>query len=102
MDAMEKYLSGLTEAEQDEAEQIEVQLNAAAGAGFTMKTTLAFISAVPVIRKLVPGATVEGIFDVALYAGLISVVKDLAVKGKPARQSALQRLTKKSAGRLVI
>lgn len=99
---MEKYLSRLTEAEQDEAEKIEAELNELVVGGFTEATATAFISAVPVIRRYTKGATVVSIFDVALRQGVIEVLSQLSREERQEQhKGSPRRKTRKSGARLV-
>jgi hypothetical protein len=101
MDATDKYLKGLTEKEWNEHEKIEAELNALVREGFTERSAMAFVVTVQAIRKTVPSATVEGIFDAALIRGLDEVLTSLTAETQPARKSPPKRKTKKSGVRLV-
>jgi hypothetical protein len=103
MESIEKYLSGLTEAQMDEAEKIEAELNALVAAGFSERTMLAFVKTIPAICKLSPAATVEGIFEQTLLHGLNVVLYSLQGGLPPNRQSGRlgERNTKRSGARLV-
>jgi hypothetical protein len=89
-----EYLKGLTEAEAEELVQIEADLNARVCEGFTLRAIMAFVVAVPAIRKIEPGATIESVFDMALIMGLDALLLFLRGEGqptKPVRKSAKRK-----------
>jgi len=91
IDAMDEYFAGLTEAEQKEHEQIESELNNSVREGFSERAALSFVVTVVAIRKTVPAATIESIFDLALMHGLEVVLSRLREETQPGRQTAPKR-----------
>jgi hypothetical protein len=67
---MEKYYTGLTAAEWETAEAIETEIGKLLSEGLSEETAFRFVRAVLEIRKITPAATVEGVLEVALKAGL--------------------------------
>jgi hypothetical protein len=101
MDATDNYFERLTAAENEEHEQIEAELNNTVREGFTERSALAFVKTVVAVRKMVPSATIQGIFDAALVSGLDVVLSSLRAETQPAPMSAPKRRLKRSA-RLVM
>lgn len=66
----EEFFAGLTEADWDKAEAIESELGKLLKEGLSKDVGLSFVRTVMTVRKAVPDATVGGIFDQALNAGL--------------------------------
>jgi len=80
------FVKGMTEAELDVAEKIEAEVGALLTQGLSEKVAMAFVLAVPVIRKRVPGATVEGILESVMLSGVGAVLNSVGVKkAKPKR-----------------
>lgn len=67
---IEEYYKSLTTAEWDMAEAIEKELEKVMVAGMTEETAIKFVRTTMAVRKAIPGATVCGVFSIALGAGL--------------------------------
>ena len=67
---IEEYYKSLTTAEWDMAEAIEKELEKVMVAGMTEETAIKFVRTTMAVRKAIPGATVCGVFGIALGAGL--------------------------------
>ena len=90
MDATEKYLRSLTAAEQDEAEKIEAELNAALHGGFPENVSLKFVQTVMYLRKVAPGSGTAQVFDLALEMGLSCLVARFSAKPRAKGRSKLK------------
>ena len=64
------FLKGLSDAEWDKAEAIESEIAELLREGFTEAVGIKFVRTVMEIRTAMPDATVGGVFDFALMAGL--------------------------------
>jgi len=102
MDATDDYFKRLTAAEFEEHEQIEAELNNTVRDGFTEHSALAFVKTVVAVRKMVPSAPIQGIFDAALICGLDVVLSSLRAEAQPAPMRAPKRRLKRSGARLVM
>lgn len=83
------FLKSLTDAELDQANAIETEIAKLLKEGLSEETSFRFIRAVMQTRKVLPSATVEGVFEVAFKAGLAYVE---ASQIKPAREPAKQKI----------
>jgi hypothetical protein len=92
--ALTDYAKGLTEAELEEHAQIEAELNNMVREGFSERAALSFVLTVVSIRKKMPEATIEGVFDVALIGGLELLLSRLRAETQPARRVAPKRRTR--------
>jgi len=79
METNEKFFEGLSAAEWDQAEAIETEIAELLGEGFTEEVGLKFVRTVMEIRKAIPNATVGGVFDAALKAGLSDVAATVVI-----------------------
>ena len=66
----EGFYKSLSEADWDTATAIETEIGKLLEQGLTENVALKFVRTVMEVCKAVPGATVEGVFDAALSAGL--------------------------------
>ena len=71
---MDKYFEKLTPSEWTEHQQIERELNELVSKGFSERSAIVFVTTAIAIRKIMPEATIEGIFEAALLAGLKTVL----------------------------
>jgi hypothetical protein len=67
---VERFYKGLSDAEWADAEAIEAEIGRLLTEGLSEATGPRFVRAVMEIRKVTPAATVEGVFEVVLKAGL--------------------------------
>jgi hypothetical protein len=74
METMEKYLSGLTGADREQAKKIEAELSALAQPGFGEHHMVSVVHPILAIQKRQPKATVEGILKMSLLRGLYEVL----------------------------
>jgi hypothetical protein len=79
-----------------DAEKIEGELNALVREGFTERSAIAFIMTVQTLRKVMPEATVEGVFNLVMEHGTAMVLHRFLHE----KSNAKHRGRSKSAGRL--
>jgi hypothetical protein len=70
----EKWFAKLSEAELDQAEQIEKDLQAACAQGWSGATAEAFVRGVMLLKKKIPDLAVGNVADMALREGVIAMV----------------------------
>jgi hypothetical protein len=90
IDSDEKFFAQLSEAELDEAEQIEKDVQAVFAEGWTKETAQTFVHAVMLIRKRKPGFLIPNMVDIALRQGIVGIVATVygskeAAQPKPKR-----------------
>ncbi len=68
--SMKEFLESLTEEQADTCESDEKQLAEIFGSGWSEATAVQFHRAMLHARRVEPGATVEGVFEVAFRIGL--------------------------------
>jgi hypothetical protein len=66
----DQFFRSLSDADWDKAEAIEAEIEKILREGFTEEVGIKFVRTVMAVRESFPGATVEGVFDAALSAGL--------------------------------
>ena len=95
-----KLFAGLSEAELDEAEQIEKDVQAAFAEGWSAETASAFVRGAMLIRKKVPDMDVARVVDLALHQGVVAIVAGLYglglnrdVSRKPKRTNGKSKLS---------
>lgn len=85
--ANRNYYEGLSVAEWDRAESIESEINKIVRKGFTEDVAVLFVRTVMEIQAAIPDATVGGIFNTALIAGLLNIKRRVvAPANKPTRK----------------
>jgi hypothetical protein len=77
MDKIESYLSGLTEAEMNEAGKIEAEATAMLAKGWSREVAAMYLRIIPAIRKLEHQATTEGIMEAAALVGAQVLLKSV-------------------------
>ncbi len=78
-DSDKKFFAQLSEAELDEAEQVERDVQAAFQQGWSEETASAFIHGVMLIRKRQPDMLIPNMVDLALRQGIASIVASVYV-----------------------
>ena len=98
----DEYFKSLSEADWDKAEAVESAVEKLLSEGLPEDVAVKFVRTVVKIRTTVPDATVAGIFDTALSAGLSFVGNDATIarmSGKPtSRGSSKRKIRAKLSG----
>ena len=81
-----EFCEGFSEADWDRAEAIEAEIMALLKQGLSKQTAFKFVRAVMDARKTAPQTTVEGVFEVALDAGLSYIALATSPRTKPRRK----------------
>ena len=66
----DEFFKSMSQADWDKAGAIETEIGEILDQGFTEEVGIKFVRTVMSIRKVMPGATVGGVYDQALSAGL--------------------------------
>jgi hypothetical protein len=72
-----KFFAQLSDADWDQAEQIEKDVQAAFAEGWSEETALVFVPAALLIRKKVPDMAVRNVVDLALREGILALAATL-------------------------
>lgn len=91
------FFGSLSEAEWNEAEAIEAEITNLMEQGLTKDVALQFVRAVLNVRKAVPEATIAGIFDTALSAGLLYVTDAVGIDRTRAKSTNTRRSGKRGS-----
>jgi hypothetical protein len=74
---IDEFLAELSEAELDQADQIEKDVIAAFAEGWSEETATIFIRAVMLIRKKVPDMAIRNAVDLALREGITAILAEM-------------------------
>jgi len=74
---IEEFLAELSEAELDQADQIEKAVIAAFAEGWSEKTAATFVHAAMQIREIVPDMQIPNVVDSALREGILVVLESV-------------------------
>lgn len=72
---MEQLVKNFTEAELDQAEQIEKEAGEAADEGWSEQTAVAFVRGAMVLKKKYPDMKIVNLFDVCIQQGMASILR---------------------------